>query len=259
MDAEKKETPVCETEAGATSNDLNATATDAGAQEAIKQTSAPSKNEEKQESWFPVARKDIAKIRRNHQAAEGDRLIALWCCLVSLANNYKTNAVRQTLAQIGNAMCISKRETVKRALLNLERMRLLKITESKRGQGGRYEVSIVTLKPASPCFATSNKPCPIDGEPDTVKSNAHHVRSTNAVERVTKNTIQESLKGPPVDSMKKESFEGDLGANAIAPLSPQDSKMEKKETPPAVSDLPAIDYEFDNAAVFGNLYEGGEA
>jgi hypothetical protein len=45
MDAEKKETPVCETEAGGTleTSETVSTPTDAGAQEAIKQTSAPSR------------------------------------------------------------------------------------------------------------------------------------------------------------------------------------------------------------------------
>ncbi|VGO22712.1 hypothetical protein [Pontiella sulfatireligans] len=111
-------------------------------------TATPSKNE-KAESWFPVARKDVAKIRNNYPAAQASRLVNLWNELCSCANHWG-NTFTIDLDRLGGRLGIT-RQTAANQLRELQRIKLLKMKGAKRGRGGRYEISSITIRPSIPC------------------------------------------------------------------------------------------------------------
>jgi hypothetical protein len=128
----------------------------------------------KEESWFPIARRDVQKIRNAHPGAKADRLCWLWMVLVSLSNQFNKQTFSYDLSRLAVKLGVSKRQTAKAALDYLGQLRMISMARPTRGQDGKYRPTTITVKPSVPCTT------------DRQSDKEHHVRNRNAMDRTVK-------------------------------------------------------------------------
>jgi hypothetical protein len=224
---EHKKAPVCETEAVATSNDLNATATDAGPQEAIKQTSAPSQVEEKQHGgYFPVGKKDYRRFITKYPQ-HASRLCLVWNVLLDEASRSRSHTFKLTTEQLAQRCACSSR-TIDYRLNELRALKMIKTHSKKNPETRKQEVKVFTIKPDVPvCKALQTAQSVADGKPPAVddpKLIAYPITSPSSFqeeegEKVIKRTPSVFSLGPsPSGAPRKPSSSGDWAADALAAL-----------------------------------------